>query len=63
MHAELHGGIRLGTSSFTAAGWESSSYPAGMKPAEYLTYHATKFDTIEVNSTFYRTPSASTVED
>ena len=62
MHAESHGGIRLGTSSFTAAGWESSFYPAGMKPAEYLTYYATKFDTVEVDSTFYRAPSASTVE-
>ena len=62
MHAESHGEIHLGTSSFTAAGWESSFYPAGMKPAEYLTYYATKFDTVEVDSTFYRAPSASTVE-
>ena len=53
--------IRLGTSAFTAAGWESSFYPAGMKPADYLTYYATKFDTVEVDSTFYRTPSAATV--
>jgi uncharacterized protein YecE (DUF72 family) len=62
MHAESQAGIHLGTSSFTAAGWESSFYPAGMKPAEYLTYYATKFDTVEVDSTFYRAPSASTVE-
>jgi uncharacterized protein YecE (DUF72 family) len=55
--ADLH----LGTSAFTAAGWEGSFYPAGMKPADYLTYYATKFDTVEVDSTFYRTPAASTV--
>src|SRR5271166_6474981 len=54
--------IRLGTSAFTAAGWEGKFYPAGMKPADYLTYYATKFDTVEVDSTFYRTPSASTVK-
>ena len=36
-------------------------HPAGMKPADYLTYYATKFDTMEVDSTFYRTPSTSTV--
>jgi uncharacterized protein YecE (DUF72 family) len=53
--------IHLGTSAFTAAGWETSFYPAGMKPADYLTYYATKFDTVEVDSTFYRTPAASTV--
>lgn len=55
------GSIRLGTSAFTAAGWESAFYPAGMKPADFLTYYATKFDTVEVDSTFYATPSASTV--
>jgi uncharacterized protein YecE (DUF72 family) len=32
-----------------------------MKPADYLTYYATKFDTVEVDSTFYRVPSTSTV--
>jgi uncharacterized protein YecE (DUF72 family) len=54
-------GIRIGTSAFTAAGWEGSFYPAGMKPADFLTYYATKFDTVEVDSTFYRTPSVATV--
>jgi len=55
-------GIRVGTSSFTAAGWETSFYPNGMKPADYLAYYATKFDTVEVDSTYYRTPAVSTVE-
>jgi len=54
-------GIHLGTSAFTAAGWENSVYPPGMKPADYLSYYATKFDTVEVDSTFYRAPSPATV--
>jgi uncharacterized protein YecE (DUF72 family) len=53
--------IHLGTSAFTAAGWDGSFYPAGMKPADYLNYYASKFDTVEVDSTFYRTPSSATV--
>ena len=53
--------LRVGTSAFTAAGWETAFYPAGMKPADYLTYYATKFKTVEVDSTFYRTPSVATV--
>lgn len=53
--------IRVGTSAFTAAGWEGSFYPAGLKPAEFLSYYATKFDTVEVDSTFYRTPSVAMV--
>jgi uncharacterized protein YecE (DUF72 family) len=54
--------IRAGTSAFTADGWEGSFYPRGMKPADYLSYYATKFDTVEVDSTFYRTPVLSTVQ-
>lgn len=53
--------LHIGTSAFTASGWESAFYPAGMKPADYLTYYATKFDTVEVDSTFYRIPSVATV--
>jgi uncharacterized protein YecE (DUF72 family) len=54
--------LRLGTSAFTAAGWETAFYPAGMKPADYLSYYATQFDTVELDNTFYRTPAVSTVK-
>lgn len=53
--------LHIGTSAFTASGWETAFYPPGMKPADYLTYYASRFDTVEVDSTFYATPSASTV--
>lgn len=53
--------MRLGTSAFTAAGWPGTFYPDGLKPAEYLSYYAQHFDTVEVDSTFYRIPSLSTV--
>src|SRR5260221_4257113 len=56
------GGLRLGTSAFTAAGWRGSFYPPGMKPADYLSFYVTKYDTVEVDSTFYGTPSVSTVK-
>jgi hypothetical protein len=55
-------GILLGTSAFTAAGWEGTFYPAGMKSADYLKFYGTQFQTVEVDSTFYGTPSAATVE-
>ena len=54
--------LRIGTSAFTAAGWQDSFYPKGMKPADYLTYYATKFSTVEIDSTFYRTPSRKVVQ-
>jgi uncharacterized protein YecE (DUF72 family) len=53
--------IYLGTSAFTAAGWETAFYPPGMRSADYLTYYATKFQTVEIDSTFYRTPAPTTV--
>ena len=55
-------GMLIGTSAFTAAGWETAFYPEGMKASEYLTFYATKFHTVEVDSTFYRTPALSTVK-
>jgi uncharacterized protein YecE (DUF72 family) len=54
--------LYIGTSAFTAAGWEGSFYPLGTKPADYLSYYATKFNSVEVDSTFYRAPAKSTVE-
>jgi uncharacterized protein YecE (DUF72 family) len=54
--------IRLGTSAFTAAGWPGTFYPEGLPEREYLPYYATKFDTVEVDSTFYRIPALTTVE-
>ena len=61
VRAANSGGIHLGTSAFVADGWEHSLYPKGMRPTEYLTYYATKFDTVEIDSTFYHAPSAATV--
>ena len=56
-------GILLGTSAFTAAGWERSFYPRGMQSRDFLSYYATQFATVEVDSTFYGCPSESTVNN
>ena len=53
--------ILLGTSSFTATGWRGSFYPKGLRPADYLSYYAQHFDTVEIDSTFYATPNVSVV--
>jgi uncharacterized protein YecE (DUF72 family) len=56
-----HPPILLGTSSFTAAGWEGSFNPKGMRSADYLAFYAEHFQTVDVDSTFYACPSARTV--
>ena len=54
--------ILLGTSAFTASGWETAFYPSGMKPADYLSFYATKYNAVELDNTFYRTPAIPTVK-
>ena len=56
-------GILLGTSSFTASGWEGSFYPKGMRSTDYLAFYATQFATVEVDSTFYGCPAPTTVSN
>jgi uncharacterized protein YecE (DUF72 family) len=54
-------GLFVGTSAFTANGWPGTFYPAGMKPTDYLSFYATRFKTVEIDSTYYGPPSVSTV--
>jgi uncharacterized protein YecE (DUF72 family) len=36
-------------------------YPPGTQPGDYLSFYASRFDAVEVDSTFYATASARTV--
>lgn len=56
------GRIRLGTSSWTGEGWVGSFYPANAKPQDFLQFYSREFDTVEIDSPFYRVPTAKTVE-
>jgi len=38
-----HPSILLGTSSFTAAGWDGSFFPKRMRSADYLAFYAKHF--------------------
>lgn len=54
--------LLLGTSSFTAAGWEKTFYSPGLDKSEYLRFYAQEFPTVELDVTFYRVPSARMIE-
>jgi hypothetical protein len=43
----------LTASSFTAARWDGTSYPKGMKSSDNLTHYTNKFKTVEISSTYY----------
>lgn len=50
--------LSIGTSSWSSADWVGPFYPEGTKPADFLHFYATRYDSVEVDSTFYRLPSA-----
>jgi uncharacterized protein YecE (DUF72 family) len=50
--------IRVGTSGWSYPSWRPGFYPEGLQPTEFLGFYASRFDTVELNSTGYRLPSA-----
>jgi Protein of unknown function DUF72 len=50
--------IKIGTSGWSYPSWRPGFYPEGLPPAEFLAFYAERFDTVELNSTGYRLPSA-----
>jgi uncharacterized protein YecE (DUF72 family) len=49
----------VGTSGWVYKGWAGSFYPDSLEKTGELAYYATKFNTVEINATFYRLPSVS----
>ena len=56
------GGVRVGCSGWQYRDWRGVLYPAGVPQSRWLERYAEEFDTVEVNSTFYRLASRSAVE-
>jgi uncharacterized protein YecE (DUF72 family) len=53
--------LRAGTSGFSYKEWRGSFYPEKMKEADMLPYYSERFDTVELNNTFYRLPNETTL--
>ncbi|MCD6520806.1 MAG: DUF72 domain-containing protein, partial [Anaerolineae bacterium] len=48
----------VGTSGWIYPHWRGVFYPQGLPQSQWFSYYARFFDTVEVNNTFYRLPSA-----
>ncbi len=46
--------IRIGCSGWVYDDWRERVYPPGLPRSRWLAHYATRFDTVELNSTFYR---------
>lgn len=55
------GRFYVGTSGFGYREWVGKFFPRGLKADQLLPYYAARFDTVEINSSFYRMPRASVV--
>jgi uncharacterized protein YecE (DUF72 family) len=55
------GRVKVGTSGWSYGHWEGLFYPAELRPSERLAFYARRFETVEVNATFYNLPSESAV--
>lgn len=57
MPATLH----IGTQGWNYSAWAGAFFPDETRPADYLPVYARAFNTVEVDSTFYAVPPATTV--
>ena len=47
----------IGTSGWNYRDWRGSFYPENLPTKRWLSFYATRFDSVEINYTFYRLPS------
>jgi uncharacterized protein YecE (DUF72 family) len=53
--------VRIGCSGWNYRSWRESFYPPRTPASRWLEHYASVFDTVEVNTTFYRLPSRDAV--
>jgi len=53
--------LYIGTMGWSYSFWKGNFYPAKLAQKDFLAYYSKKFNTVEVDSTFYRIPQAQTV--
>ena len=54
--------VTIGCSGWEYADWRGRFYPERLPKRDWFPWYAQHFDTVEINSWFYRLPSVSTVE-
>ena len=54
--------IRIGCSGWQYKHWREIFYPKGLAQTRWFAFYAEHFDTVEINSSFYHLPKASTFE-
>jgi uncharacterized protein YecE (DUF72 family) len=63
MTARRKGRIWIGTSGYQYDHWRGRFYPEELPKREWFEFYAKRFDTVEINNTFYQLPQAKTFDD
>jgi uncharacterized protein YecE (DUF72 family) len=53
--------VHVGTSGYNYPAWRGSFYPKKLAASAMLRYYAERLDTVEINASFYRMPTAPSV--
>ncbi len=63
MHDARERALRIGCSGWNYKHWRNGVfYPPRLPPRQWLAFYADRFDTVEINNTFYRLPTVSAVQ-
>jgi uncharacterized protein YecE (DUF72 family) len=54
--------VHVGCSGWVYPHWRERFYPKGVPQRRWLAHYAERFDTVEINNTFYRLPKQTAVE-
>ncbi|HLP11921.1 MAG TPA: DUF72 domain-containing protein [Flavobacteriales bacterium] len=54
--------FKIGCSGYYYAAWRNTFYPMGLPASQWLLHYSTVFNTVELNGTFYRVPTLSTLK-
>lgn len=57
----MPGRLYVGTSGFAYAGWIPRFYPTGLRASEFLAHYASRLPAVELNNTYYASPSGPKV--
>lgn len=55
--------IHIGTSGWHYKHWRGAFYPERLPASKWLDWYAERFDTVELNNTFYRLPPPGAIEE
>lgn len=58
----MSGDVRIGCSGWSYKDWRGIVYPTDAPARTWFSHYEQRFDTVEINNTFYRLPAATTVE-